>query len=137
MTQFDKTIEVDLGRVFGSISVCVGMCVCVVVGVCAGNPVARPSTARKGKHTAGNVQSPVSGVRLLTTSLNYTCWRQTCLHRRFCQIPKDKSIAAIQLGFRLRQFPCMRGEVSSSCHADASSAHLRLRGSHGSILRYS
>lgn len=89
MTQFDKTIEVDLGRVFGS-CVCVGMCGCVVVGVCAGNPVARPSAARKGKHTAGNVQSPVSGVRLLAISLNYTCWRQTFLHRCFCQIPKDK-----------------------------------------------
>lgn len=104
---FDKTIEVDLGRVFGSISVCVGVCGCVVVGVCARNPVARPSAARKGKHTTGNGQSPVSGVHLLTTSLNYSCWRQTFLHRSFCRIPKDKSIAAFQLGFRLRQFPCM------------------------------
>lgn len=70
---FDKTIEVDLGRVFGSISMCVGVCGCVVVGVCAGNPVAQPNAARKGRHTAGNGQSPVSGVRSLATSLNYTC----------------------------------------------------------------
>lgn len=106
--------------------VCVCVCVCVMCGVCvcvcmdvdgcvclclyAGNPVARLSAAGKGKPTQGKPshQSPVPGAGLLAASpLNYICWHQIFLHGTLCQIPEDKRIAGVQLGFRLGRFLCM------------------------------